>query len=631
MLKRANEIDRSLLTFTNVIAGVAAALIAFSAPALNYWFGQRYHNGSVATEAEYLSAVVTQMIGRNPTMWEFEHERIESILRAADATASETRRVLASGDRPVAEHATDESAASGPFTTFSAPLFDAGIQVGRVEVSRSLRPLMINSLWLLLASSIAAGVVYYGFRNVPLRILRRAMNRASYLASHDPLTNLPNRALFNEWMIRAVHEVRRDGSLNAVLLVDLDQFKEVNDIFGHAAGDELLVQATARMQAQLTDDDVIARLGGDEFAIIQKNCTRPEDAAALAQRLITTLSQPFVLLEQEVGIGASVGIALIDISVSTDTSDVMKQADLALYRAKGNGRGVYQFYKADMNRRLLERKKLERELRTAIDEQQFELHYQPQVSQSAHAIVGVEALLRWRHPEHGYIQPEDFIPLTEETGLILPLGKWILETACRDALAWPELKVAVNISPVQFKQWNLIRIVSDALKLTGLEPSRLELEITEGLLLENTEEVIGILNELREMGVRIAMDDFGTGYSSLNYLRRFPFDKIKIDKSFIEGIGADAGVDSIVTAILDLGRALGMRLNAEGVETSEQARILDGMGCQELQGFHFGKAVTRDGISFLVDAEGDLAAMAALARTHAVEDLPVIAAAPGRG
>lgn len=629
MLKKSNEIDRSLLTFTNVIASVAALMIAVSAPALNYWFGQRYHHGSVVKEAEYLAETVSQMIGRNPTMWEFENERIAEVMRSVGAEAYETRSVIAGKDDLVASHASDEGAMSPPFASHSAPLFDAGLEVGRVEIVRSMRPLMISSLWLFLASSLAAGGVYFGFRSYPLRILRRAMRRASYLASHDPLTNLPNRALFNEWMIRAVRDVRRDGALNAVLLVDLDQFKEVNDIFGHAAGDELLVQATARMQAQLADDDVIARLGGDEFAIIQKTCARPEDAAALAQCLITTLSQPFMLLEQEVGIGASVGISLIDRGAPSDVAEIIKQADMALYRAKSDGRGVYHFYKADMNRRLLERRKLERELRVAIEEGQFELHYQPQVSQSSHAIVGVEALLRWRHPEHGYIPPENFIPLTEETGLILPLGKWILETACRDALAWPDLRVAVNISPVQFKQWNLIRIVGDALKLTGLTPDRLELEITEGLLLENTEEVIGILNELRGMGVRIAMDDFGTGYSSLNYLRRFPFDKIKIDKSFIDGIGEDEGVDSIVTAILSLGRALGMRLNAEGVETHEQARILDAMGCQELQGFHFGKAVTRDGISFLLDAEGDLASMAALARENAVPEPPPRAAIPG--
>lgn len=623
MLKQANEIDRSLLTFTNVIASLAALMIAVSAPALNYWFGQRYHHGSVVKEAEYLAATVSQMIGRNPRMWEFENERIAEVLRNAGAEAFETRSVIAGKDALIASHGVDKNSMSSPFTFHSAPLFDAGLEVGRVEVARSMRPLLVSSLWLFLGSSLAAGGAYFGFRSYLLRLLRQAMRQASYLASHDPLTNLPNRALFNEWMIRAVRNVRRDGVLNAVLLVDLDQFKEVNDIFGHAAGDELLVQATARMQVQLADDDVIARLGGDEFAIIQKNCARPEDAAALAQCMITTLSQPFMLLEQKVGIGASVGISLIDRAGATDVAEITKQADMALYRAKSDGRGIYQFYKADMNRRLLERRKLERELRVAIEQGQFELHYQPQVSHSSHAIVGVEALLRWRHPEHGYIPPENFIPLTEETGLILPLGKWILETACRDALAWPELRVAVNISPVQFKQWNLIRIVGDALKLTGLPPDRLELEITESLLLDNTDEVIGILSELRGMGVRIAMDDFGAGYASLNYLRRFAFDKIKIDKSFTDAIGADDGVDSIVTAILSMGRALGMRLNAEGVETSEQARILEAMGCEELQGFHFGKAVTCDGISFLLDAEGDLVSMAALAReTAAPEGAP---------
>jgi diguanylate cyclase (GGDEF)-like protein len=417
---------------------------------------------------------------------------------------------------------------------------------------------------------------------------RQSQERLSHMARHDALTGLPNRVLFREHMQRVLPRVRRGDSL-AVLCLDLDGFKWVNDTLGHPAGDELLRQVARRLRDSARETDLIARLGGDEFAIIQIGAKQPADVEALAERLMAVVRAPFDIQGQRVEIATSVGAVLAD-PTSSSSDELLRNADIALYRAKAEGRGICRFFEPGMDADLLKRRQLEADLRRAIAEEQFEVFYQPLVEARRQVLVGFEALLRWRHPVRGLVSPADFIPVAEETGLIKAMGDWVLFRACTDAMAWPDhLKIAVNLSPVQFIKGRLAEEVERSLTLSGLAPHRLELEITESVLLQDNEATLGILHRLRDLGVRISMDDFGTGYSSLSYLRRFPFDKIKIDKSFVQNLQQGQGSIEIIRAVVGLGKALGMDVLAEGVETLQQLSILKGEGCDELQGYLFSK------------------------------------------
>jgi diguanylate cyclase (GGDEF)-like protein len=411
--------------------------------------------------------------------------------------------------------------------------------------------------------------------------------RIAHMAHHDALTGLPNRIRFREEMIEALAGVNCGETL-AVLCVDLDHFKDVNDTLGHPLGDVLLRQVSERLQNCVRASDAVARLGGDEFAVIQTAANQPVTATAMANRIIQELQVPFDLGGHQAVIGASIGISVAP-SDGDDVDELLKKADLALYRAKEDGRGTYRFFEPEMDARMQRRRALELDLRQALALGQFVVHYQPLLNLESDQISGFEALLRWRHPERGMVQPNDFIPLAEETGLIGPIGNWVLNQACSDAIKWPDhFKIAVNLSPVQFHQTLVLDVIS-ALSKSGLAPKRLELEITEAVLMQDTEITVGILNQLRDLGVRIAMDDFGTGYSSLGYLRKFPFDKIKIDRSFINDMDEKADSIAIVRAVAGLGATLGIATTAEGVETIEQLRRLRLEGCTEAQGFLISK------------------------------------------
>lgn len=423
---------------------------------------------------------------------------------------------------------------------------------------------------------------------------KRAAERIRHLAHFDALTDLPNRVLFWDRLGQALAQARRHRQQVAILCIDLDRFKEVNDTLGHAAGDRLLKLASRRLAASLRDSDTLARLGGDEFALIMTNLREGRLAAECAQRIVDALSASFDVDGNEVVIGASVGIALSEPNAENAPDAILRAADLALYRAKSDGRGTFRFFAEEMNVCLQMRKTLERQLRQAMVERQFELHYQPQVEAGTWRVVGAEALLRWRHPERGLLMPKDFVPLAEETGLIVPLGEWVLRTACNQAQPWGNLRLAVNLSATQFRQPGLAAVVAKALADSGMAPGRLEVEVTETILLQDVETSLHILQEIKRLGVRIAMDDFGTGYSSLSYLRTFPFDKIKIDRSFINDLGRMGEAAAIVRAVVQLGRSLGLRTSAEGVETRTQAEILLLDGCDEVQGFHFGRPMRAD-------------------------------------
>jgi diguanylate cyclase (GGDEF)-like protein len=418
---------------------------------------------------------------------------------------------------------------------------------------------------------------------------KAAEERIRHMANHDALTGLPNRTLFQDRLAQAVARSKRGASTAAVLCLDLDRFKSVNDISGHAVGDELLRQVGQRLVQSIRGDDTVARLSGDEFAIIQVGVAHPDGPAILADRLVKVLGQPFEINNHPVVIGTSVGIALYP-GDGEDDEELLRAADTALHRAKAAGRGTFRFFEAEMDVRLQERRWLERDLRQALATEQLSLHYQPLVDCGSIKVLGFEALTRWTHPQRGFISPADFIPLAEESGLIIPLGKWVLRQACRDAMTWPEdTLVAVNLSPAQFRQSDITSEIFRVLEETGLPAHRLELEITEGVLIDDTERVLAILSELKAAGVRLSLDDFGTGYSSLSYLQRFPFDKIKIDRSFVWGMEKDGGSMAIVRAVVALGRSLQITVTAEGVETQRQLAMLRAEHCDQAQGFLIGK------------------------------------------
>jgi len=464
----------------------------------------------------------------------------------------------------------------------------------------------------LVAATIAGLLLLAGVSAAAIRMAQRMTNelsnsqaRAQYLALHDALTGLPNRILLAQELTGALGAANRRERPLAVLSVDLDRFKQVNDTLGHQVGDALLRAVAARLRAHVRNEDTVARLGGDEFAIVQVGLDQPEGAGALAERLIETLTRPYDLLGHQVVIGTSIGIALSP-SDGDDGEALLKKSDTALYRSKADGRGTFRFFEAEMDGRLQLRRVLELDLRHALLAGEFELHYQPIVELPSGEVAAFEALLRWNHPIRGMIPPAEFVSIAEEIGLIVQIGEWVLSRACADAATWPrDARVAVNLSPVQFRGRGLVPTVVKALADSGLSARRLEVEITETVLLQHSEATLAILNELRALGVQVAMDDFGTGYSSLGYLRSFPFDRIKIDRCFVKDLETSADCEAIVRAVTSLGGSLGIATTAEGVETAEQLERVRAEGCGEVQGFYLSPPVPAGQVAAML-ADGPL-------------------------
>ncbi|MGK2921579.1 MAG: putative bifunctional diguanylate cyclase/phosphodiesterase [Methyloceanibacter sp.] len=453
----------------------------------------------------------------------------------------------------------------------------------------------ITSMALTVATLTTSLLIVMGF-SVPAAIASRrirerwhAEDRIHFLALHDSLTGLPNRVQFRQHLDRAVARAKRHGNIVAVFCLDLDRFKQVNDTLGHATGDALLEEVAARLKENIREVDLVGRLGGDEFAVVAEEIETPEDAMRLARRLCNALGAGYQVNGHEVTTSASIGIALGPLDTEPNDA-LLKNADLALYRAKEDGRNTFRFFEPAMDAALQKRRRLENDLRSALRKNQLYLDYQPQFDLESGKLTGYEALVRWWHPSEGEIPPTTFVPIAEETGLIVPLGEWILKTACAYATTWPlDTKLAVNLSPAQFKTQDVYSLVRRVLAETGLEPDRLELEITEGIILQNTESVIDTLTRLDQLGVSIAMDDFGTGYSSLSYLTRFPVKKIKIDRSFIDTLGTSPQTSAIVSSIVGLGQSLHVTITAEGVETEGQAAMLRKWGCDQVQGYYYGR------------------------------------------
>ena len=428
---------------------------------------------------------------------------------------------------------------------------------------------------------------------------RLAEARLAHMALHDALTNLPNRVLFRQRLMSSLQRAGR-GEFCAVLCLDLDQFKGVNDAFGHPVGDALLKAVTARLSRVIRQTDTVARLGGDEFAIVQSKVDDPTDTTTLAVRLLQEFKSPFEVAGHHLIIGTSIGIAIAPAD-GDDPDLLLKSAEIALYQAKSDGRGRYRYFEPEMDALIQARRELEFDLRGALVAGQFELFFQPLINLKNECISGLEALIRWRNPRRGMVSPADFISLAEEIGEIIQIGEWVLREACRCAMSWPEpLKVAVNISTIQFKDQGLVHIITQALQDSGLDPARLELEITESVMISDFDAALAMLHQLKKLGLSIAMDDFGTGYSSLSYLRSFPFDKIKIDQSFVRELGQKSDCTAIIRAVTGMCESLGITATAEGVETRRQLRLLQGERCTEVQGYLISKPLPAHEIPALI-------------------------------
>ncbi|MBV8636427.1 MAG: EAL domain-containing protein, partial [Burkholderiaceae bacterium] len=422
---------------------------------------------------------------------------------------------------------------------------------------------------------------------------KRLETKVRYQATHDALTGLSNRTLLHDRLNQAIAQATREDREIWVIFADLDRFKMVNDSLGHKAGDAFLLAVAERLQAIVREADTVARLGGDEFVLILPETSDSRMSVGTVQRIMQTISQSITVEGKEFSLNCSIGVSVFP-NDGESAELLIERADMAMYRAKETGRNNFQFFTAEMNERLIERMRIEEALRDAVERGEFELFYQPQLDLSSGRVIGVEALIRWRHPEMGLVSPARFIPLAEETGLIVPIGHWVLESACTQAMAWERaglggLRIAVNLSTRQFAQPDLVQSIAAALRDSGLAPGRLEIELTEGLVMSDVENAIETLHELKRLGVQLAIDDFGTGYSSLSYLRRFPIDVLKIDQSFVRDITASSGEATIVHTIIAMAHNLNLRVIAEGVETREQLAYLRKHECDEMQGYYFSR------------------------------------------
>ena len=448
-------------------------------------------------------------------------------------------------------------------------------------------------------------------------VARELSQKLARLALHDSLTDVPNRTLLSDRLDQAVMRVHRTGTSVAILFIDLDRFKHINDTLGHAVGDELLRSVAQRLQSCVRSSDTVSRQGGDEFLVLLSDVTQPHDAALCAEKIIAALDAPHHIGGHDLRITASIGIATYPGDAS-DAEQLLRNADFAMYQAKYSGRNNYQFFKPEMNADAVERQSVETDLRRAVTQREFELNYQPKVSLETGAVVGVEALIRWNRPGCGTVLPARFIPVAEESGLILPIGRWVLETACRQARNWRDrgiapISVAVNVSAVELRAKDFLDNVHQILEQSGLEPPFLELELTETFMMQDWKTTAEILRALKALGVKIALDDFGTGYSSLSYMKRFPIDALKIDQSFIRDMTTDSDDASIVSAVINMGRSLNMRVIAEGIQTRDQLKFLQDRHCPEGQGYYFGPPVPAEDITDLLANPTTAASIAPLA------------------
>jgi diguanylate cyclase (GGDEF)-like protein/PAS domain S-box-containing protein len=573
-----------------MLVGYAGIVLSASYSQNRIYMRSMLINATVEDQKKTISLLLKDFEAHSSD-WLWETDENLKIVRASERFAQ------------AAGHSQAELAGMGLLKLLGSDELDAHPAIGVVvnSMERQLNfteievPIKLNGeahWWSLTGmAEISSNGVFIGYHGVGSDITfeKKADERISFLAHNDALTGLLNRAHFTEMLGQTVSRLERYGAPFALMFLDLDHFKTVNDTRGHPVGDRLLVDVSKRLRALVPPGTVLARLGGDEFAIILNKAAKATDAEPLAQSIVSNLSEPFVIDGETINIGASVGIAIAP-RHGTRSDQLLRNVDLALYRAKDSGRSAYRFFEISMDSQARERRALEFDLKTALQNDEFLLMYQPLIGADSNQAVGFEALLRWNHPIRGIISPAEFIPIAENSGLIKTIGDWALEEACMTAATWPEhLTIAVNLSAPQFDNARIVETVKRALKESGLAPHRLELEITESLLIDRPDDVIAILEQLRKIGVCIAMDDFGTGYSSLSYLLKFPYDKIKIDRSFISAIATDKAACDVLRTIGALAKTLNMRVTAEGVETKEQFEFLRQIACDQVQGFYFAR------------------------------------------
>ena len=595
-------IDPKLRRLVDTAAGITALLIVVTVPLVYATAGLQREEGGIVALSRTYGALTTAAIAQRPTMWQFEEHRLRSLVEH-DVTREGARVAYtindASGTPIISSH---ETPLPAPTITSSSPLYDATQVVGHYRVDKSLRQLVVETLVVALLSLLGALLALLPLRALPLRALQRSQEQLIYLAKHDVLTGLPNRSLLDDRLEQAILLGQRAQRCVSVAFIDLDHFKSVNDSLGHDVGDELLVQMAQRLSGCLRSTDTVVRLGGDEFVVVLLD--QPGDADSLThalERLQQAVVAPMNVRGHTVQLGCSMGAATYPAD-GDNASVLLKNADSAMYRAKELGRNNFQFYTADMNSRAKARMAMQAGLIRALKEEEFFLDYQPQVDLRSGGVIGVETLVRWRHPEMGIVPPNDFIPLAEETGIIVALGEWVLRTACAQHTAWreaglPALRLAVNVSPRQFRDPRFADVVARVLAESRMEAVHLELEITESLIMEDVTQAIAIMHRLRVLGVELSIDDFGTGYSSLSSLKNFPVARLKVDRSFIHMLPGERDDRSIAMAVIALGHQLNMKVVAEGVETEDQREFLRRSDCDEMQGYQFSRPVAPDEIA----------------------------------
>jgi diguanylate cyclase (GGDEF)-like protein len=590
-----NASARAITLFSAAVAGVIAVL-----PPIGY-FTLTYlrEKGEMTAEVELYAQMVTgQVISRNPEMWRFEFERLENLIRPemTPSDLPEQRRLLDADNSVVAR--SDEILVP-PVLTVSGQVWDSGRAVGHVEVGRSLAPVLIDTA-LVALFGIALGMAVY---LVPVRALRSAYARLEHQATHDRLTGLPNRELFEDRLRQATAEARRNSTRLAVAFLDLDNFKSMNDKLGHAVGDAILQGVAERLMAALREGDTVGRQGGDEFVLILGGHKNVEAISRVTQRILGSFATPLSVGEHTLRVTCSIGVSIFP-DDGDDLEMLLKNADAAMYLAKERGRNNCQFYSSQINAGMETRRILETELRQALETGELLLHFQPQVHLGSGAIVGAEALLRWRHPRRGLLAPADFLAVAEERGMLPDLDRWVVRAACGQNRAWqdaglPPIRVAVNVSSA-IRDKHFVRTITDTLRESGLSPEFLDIEVTEAALTADRERSMRVLGALRKLGVQISADHFGTAACSLSFLKELPVDRLKVDRSFVRNIGLQRDDEGIVQGVVSLGYGLGLAVLAHGVETVEQLAFVRNRGCDEAQGYYFSRAVPAEAFAVLL-------------------------------
>ncbi len=590
-------LDPKLRQLVDLAALISVLIVVLGVPAAYWKVRVAQELAAVRTLSSVYATLTTAAIAQKPAMWSFEENKLLALVQhdvARDGGA--TVYSITDAQRQTLASSSPQSAAA-PTIAEETALYDATDVVGHYRVERSLRATLRDTAVVALLTLLATLLCALPLRALPLRALRRSQERLMHMAKHDALTGLPNRSLLDDRLHQALLYADRYQRHVTVAFMDLDNFKTINDSLGHDAGDELLVQMSARLSKAVRATDTVVRLGGDAFVIVLFDQPEAEDSVGGAlERLMKAVAEPLDLRGHRVQLGCSIGVASYPLD-GREGNTLLKNADAAMYRAKELGKNTFEYFTADMNLKAQERLTLQDGLLKAMSREELFLEYQPQIDLATQQVIGVETLIRWRHPTLGVVPPATFIPLAEDNGMIVSLGLWVLRTACRQQVAWqrsglPAIKMSVNVSPRQFKEPHFADTVAAVLEETGIDPNLLELEITESLIKEDVARAVAMMNRIRELGVQLSIDDFGTGYSSLSSLKNFPVSRLKMDRSFVNMLPGDTDDCILAKAVIALGHQLNLKVVAEGVETQGQQDFLRASHCDEMQGFHFSRPVS---------------------------------------